>query len=180
MAPSEEAQLDYALGWFTHHAAQRLQTFNFYLVIATVLLLGYGTALHDKSRWFAAVLCGVGFVVTVLFFQLEVRNTELVDIGRAALAYLEGTGSLVHITADDQDRSMLAGALVDGWKPFTAGAPPYLERASWPWRQRIARHGFVLRTVLGMGAALFLCGLVLALLGTVPGGIAAHAAHAAR
>ncbi len=163
-----EAELDYALGWFTHHASQRLQTFNFYLVIGTVLLVGYGSAVHDHSRWFAAVLCAIGLVVTLLFFQLEIRNTELVEIGRKALADLELANSIVPMTARGQDRSLLSAALGEGLAPFRREPETARGRASWRWRRGIARHGFVLRSVMTFGASLFLIGMLLALLGVVP------------
>lgn len=164
-----QSELDYALGWFTHHASQRLQTFNFYLVVGTVLLLGYRSAVHDYSRWFAALLCFIGLIVTLLFFQLEVRNTELVAVGRKVLADVEREGSLVPITALVRERTLLGEALGEGLANFRLHPIGGRRRASWRWRQAIATHAFVLRSVMGFGASLFFVGLVLAVLGWVPG-----------
>jgi hypothetical protein len=169
---SESEQLEYALQWFTHHASQRLQTFNFYLVVATVLLLGYGSALHDKSQSFAILVCAVGVVVTALFFQLEVRNAELVDVGREELKRLERGTPSFSIAGSVKDRTSLRRALGEGLDPFRTGGGSEVvrARADYTWRRAIARHGFVLRSVMTLCALLFLAGFVLAAVGITPDG----------
>ncbi len=165
-----DAQLSYALGWFSHHATQRLQTFNFYIVVVTVLLVGYGDAIQDERRWFAALLCGVGLFVTILLFQLEVRNAELVSVGQRALAELEKSASIVKISESAEQRTMLGGALTECWRPLRRRAACDPARAKWRWRQAVARHGFVLRFLMLAGALLFLAGFMLAAAGVAPRG----------
>lgn len=81
--------LQYATTWFTYHAGQRIQTFNFFLVIQTGLLValfsGWGSV--SKALLIALAVLGVGSGPT--FWLLEVRNTELVNAGREALDHLE-------------------------------------------------------------------------------------------
>ncbi len=81
LAPSH--LLEHATSWFTYHATQRMQSFNFFVVFQGALVVAAFQQGADK--WKVVVASGIGVVVAIAFFILEVRNTELVNHGRAAL-----------------------------------------------------------------------------------------------
>jgi hypothetical protein len=55
MNADEIKALDHAWNWFSLHAAQRMQTFNFFLVAIAFLVAAYASLL-DKSHWAAAFI----------------------------------------------------------------------------------------------------------------------------
>jgi len=84
-------QRKYAWDYFTLHATQRLTTFNFYLVLAALLITGAFTAF--KIDFLHPIVgAGLGLVLAFLsfvFHKLDERNRELVGIGEQALMFLE-------------------------------------------------------------------------------------------
>jgi hypothetical protein len=155
---SGRALLTYASSWFTYHAGQRLQSFNFFVALQTALIavvaLQYGTAGRITLCTFGAV----GFVGTLLFAALEIRNTELVLAAGATLTALEssflgGTGSpaatipLPHSAANA--RLYLKKALFEVLTPKDI-QPIGCRPASRRWYRALGyviRHSFVLRLI---------------------------------
>jgi hypothetical protein len=84
-------EFDYAWGWFQYHASQRLTAFNFFLVIVGFLLVGYAQAILNRWDAFGVGLGVIGLCISIGFFALDVRNRELVNLGRDALRTLEET-----------------------------------------------------------------------------------------
>ena len=76
---------DYAWKWFHYHASQRMQAFNFLIIIMGGLFVGYFTTYTDKLYSISAFIAFFGIFVSVVFFLLELRNEDLVDIGRDSL-----------------------------------------------------------------------------------------------
>lgn len=119
-----EMRMRYAWDWFQYHADQRLKAFNFFLVIAGILVAAYGTAMkealtpikageiivvnpHAESyERFAAAVATCGMVIAIAFLCIEVRNVELVDCGRKWLDSLE-QDLKVSIREYDKDRLCL-------------------------------------------------------------------------
>jgi hypothetical protein len=84
-----EARITYAWNWFEYHASQRLQAFNFFLVIVAVLTSGYFTAL-DRDNAIMQIVVGIaGSVISYGFLALDFRNAQLVGDARHALRNLE-------------------------------------------------------------------------------------------
>lgn len=89
----KEEEIKYTWQWFRYHADQRLRAFYYYLIIIGALALGYLTASQDSGK-FSQVnkiipwLCAFGFIVSIAFLCLEIRNVELVNIGRIKLQEL--------------------------------------------------------------------------------------------
>jgi hypothetical protein len=84
-----DARITYAWNWFGYHASQRLQAFNFFLIIVAVLTSGYFTAL-DKDNAYMQIAVGLaGMVISYGFLALDFRNAQLVDDARYALRNLE-------------------------------------------------------------------------------------------
>lgn len=104
--------LDYAWNWFEYHAGQRMVAFRFFLILLAALVLGVATGLKDGELFLASTIAAFGAFISLAFLLLEVRNEELVNIGRNALLHVEETDQslkaaaklqLLHI---DRDRSI--------------------------------------------------------------------------
>lgn len=96
----ERIAFDYAWGWFQYHASQRLTAFNFFLVIVGFLLVGYAQAILNRWDAFGVGLGVIGMCISIGFLALDVRNRELVNLGKATLKTLESTIG-VSLCADD-------------------------------------------------------------------------------
>jgi hypothetical protein len=79
---------EYAWNWFSYHAGQRTNMFNYSLAAAAILAAGYGAAL-DKSPLVAAVIGFVGALVSLFFVFLDRRNHQLVEYGENVLKAVE-------------------------------------------------------------------------------------------
>jgi hypothetical protein len=80
---------EYAWNWFEYHAGQRLMAFRFFLVFLGVLVVGFSTSLKDGNIFFASVVGWFGAFISLAFLILEIRNEQLVNVGRDALMHLE-------------------------------------------------------------------------------------------
>jgi hypothetical protein len=79
---------EYAWNWFALHAAQRMQTFNFFLVATAFLIAGYASLL-EKYHWAAFAVALLGSWLALWFYRLDSRSRQLVKAGERALAILE-------------------------------------------------------------------------------------------
>jgi len=80
---------EYAWGWFEYHAGQRLVAFRFFLILLGVLVLGLGNSLKDGNLSLASAIAVAAAFISFAFLMLEIRNEQLVNVGRAALSKLE-------------------------------------------------------------------------------------------
>ncbi len=81
---------DYAWNYFAVHAEQRLKTFNFYLLLVTVVLGGLLAYLKDSKT--PALAFPVGLLLALLsfvFWKLDRRNRELIRHAEGALRTIE-------------------------------------------------------------------------------------------
>jgi hypothetical protein len=83
---ADGAALAYGFKWFEYHAGQRMTTFNFYLVIYSGLTAAYSFLLKDKSLVGSLLISFLMFFVSLLFWQLDVRNRQLITIGEKIVA----------------------------------------------------------------------------------------------
>jgi len=81
--PVEPDYLAHATTWFTHHAGQRLQSFNFFAVFQAGLSVAIVQFWGDPGQQFVIAL--VGIVTAASFYVLEVRNAALVAEGRLSI-----------------------------------------------------------------------------------------------
>ena len=81
--------LDYAWNWFEYHAGQRMVAFRFFLILLAALVLGTATVLKDGELLIASMFAAFGAFISLAFLMLEIRNEDLVNIGRNALRHLE-------------------------------------------------------------------------------------------
>lgn len=75
---------DHAWDWFSLHAGQRMQTFNFFLVATAFLFAAYSTLL-EKHRGAALCIALLGAWLTFWFNRLDKRTRQLVKAGERAL-----------------------------------------------------------------------------------------------
>src|SRR2546428_4765369 len=80
---------EYAWGWFEYHAGQRLVAFRFFLIFLGVLVLGLGNSLKDGNVSLASAIAVAAAFISLAFLMLEIRNEQLVKLGRTALSKLE-------------------------------------------------------------------------------------------
>lgn len=110
---STKEGLDYAWKWFEYHAGQRLVAFRFVLVILGALLVGLTSSLKDRNVPLASLISGIGLFISFAFLTLEIRNEQLVNLGRAALRAVEGSEDFQNLPLElrllqrDQTRRLL-------------------------------------------------------------------------
>jgi hypothetical protein len=80
---------EYAWNWFSYHAAQRTNMFNYFLAAAALLVAGFATAAANGSRGLAIIIAIVGAVISFFFMRLDLRNEELVGVGKKAVQAVE-------------------------------------------------------------------------------------------
>ena len=82
-------ELTYAWNYFQLHAEQRLKTFNFYIVIMT-LLIGAGYTL--LSTQYSCIIVFIGGLISFfsfIFWKLDIRNKELIYNSEECLREIE-------------------------------------------------------------------------------------------
>lgn len=83
--------IEYAWNWFEYHARQRLTSFRFFLVLLGIVVVAVRYSLEKQQFGFAGLIGLVSLFVSLAFLALEIRNKQLVDIGRNALQELENS-----------------------------------------------------------------------------------------
>lgn len=80
----------YVWDYFQLHATQRLKTFEFYIVIATVLLSGYVVSLKEDNLMPIGIALGILLtILSFVFWKLDVRNKQLIKNAEQALKTIE-------------------------------------------------------------------------------------------
>lgn len=84
-----------AWDYFQVHAAQRLTTFNFYVVISSVITTGvFATFQKDYQIFGASALLGFLLILfSFTFWKLDKRNKELIKNAEAALRFFENSSN---------------------------------------------------------------------------------------
>lgn len=75
---------EHAWNWFSLHATQRMQCFNFFLVSTAFLIAGYATLL-EKHPIAACVVAFVGAWVAYWFNRLDLRTRQLIHAAEDVL-----------------------------------------------------------------------------------------------
>lgn len=99
MVTTREMQ-EYAWGWFEYHAGQRLVEFRYFLIILGILVLGLGNSLKDGNISLAIWIALAAALISGAFLMIEIRNEQLVNVGRAALSKLEDSEELRNAPAE--------------------------------------------------------------------------------
>ena len=80
--------LDHAWNWFALHAAQRMQTFNYFLIVTGFMVAGYSSLLENQN----SVAIGVALLgawVSYWFSRLDSRTRQLIKAGEETLKLLQ-------------------------------------------------------------------------------------------
>ncbi len=82
---------NYAWGYFEVHAGQRLTTFRFYLIVATLLTTGLFATLQKDFKFptVSLVLGALLIFFSFVFRKLDARNKQLVENGQNALRLID-------------------------------------------------------------------------------------------
>jgi len=75
---------DYGWNWFSHHAAQRMTVFRFFFLLLGGFSVGFYQTL-PKSPAIAFVFSVLAFLLSILFWRLDLRTRELIRIGEDLL-----------------------------------------------------------------------------------------------
>jgi hypothetical protein len=90
-----ETYRDYVWSYFVLHAQQRLQTFQFFITLATAIL--GGILLLNRSVQSTRLIFILGFLLmffSFIFWKLDRRNRNFVRNAEAALKYFESQNNL--------------------------------------------------------------------------------------
>ncbi len=122
---TDDKSIIYAWNWFEYHASQRFTSFNYFLILIGVVVVGYlkCVELAGKSQYgmeqagmtkiwwaLASAIAIFGMIISLAFWFLDIRNEELVNCGRNALQLLEQSIGL-KIRIDDNNRNCLNKSL---------------------------------------------------------------------
>lgn len=137
----------YAWEWMYFHAGHRATMFRYYLVMIGIVGWGYVKFSDQQSWWLAALVAAFGVLVSVAFLVLEIRNTELVYCGRAALDELEQELG-VEIRRADRARRFFPVSLDIISRPFFRLLGFLNDRALQDTRRgHLTRHEFWFRAI---------------------------------
>jgi len=135
MTPENRNQMrEYAWKYFSHHADQRLKTFNFYLLLVTVVFGGLLAYLKDAKV--PALAAPVGLLlsfVSLVFWKLDRRNRDLIVHSEAMLKQIEVDipDSEVPATCrlfgneEQQTSQVRQDRRINVWNPFSWFRPLY-------------------------------------------------------
>lgn len=86
----------YIWDYFQMHASQRLATFNFYIVLSTLLVTGLFTVLKgDFQIPYVGIILGFLLILfSFLFWKLDMRNQTFIKNAENALKYIENQKGL--------------------------------------------------------------------------------------
>jgi hypothetical protein len=87
---------DHAWSYFVLHAEQRLKTFHFYLILATLIAGGVVTLAKSEENCFkgAAAISLLLPFLSFIFWKLDQRNKQLVKHAEEALKLIESESKL--------------------------------------------------------------------------------------
>jgi hypothetical protein len=96
-----ESAIDHSWKYFAFHAEQRMKVFNFFFLAINALVAAAAGAAYAKLWLFVSLSGAAVFFVSIVFYVLDRRNKQLVEIGELALLDFqkEVDSRLSHISA---------------------------------------------------------------------------------
>lgn len=85
----EKQRFEYAWDWFNYHAGQRMQLFNFFLIITGILANAYVSAYEKGSELMRFAISLIGALQAFGFFVFDVRSRELTRYAEDVLEKIE-------------------------------------------------------------------------------------------
>jgi hypothetical protein len=86
---SDKIAFEYAWGWFSLHAGQRMQAVNFFLIAITFLSGSYVSAVVGSRPGLAIGISALGAFSSFIFYRIERRVRGLIHAAEGALRPLE-------------------------------------------------------------------------------------------
>ena len=88
----------YAWSYFSLHAEQRLKTFNFFILISAFIFTSMAALVRvvGISYWMSLPMFAIS-LLAYAFWQLDMRNRELVGVAEEALKDIEGYNEIVRL-----------------------------------------------------------------------------------
>jgi len=145
---------NYLWKYFEYHASQRLTTFNFYIVISTLITTGYFLALRDVP-WLAIFLGILVVVLSFIFWKLDCRNRILIRNSIEALEYIEARDKI----EEEHEKPHLTQIFLYDWEQTIEGQK---NKSPWFWKRHLKYAtclnwvfgGFGVTGILAMGFAI--------------------------
>ena len=127
---------------FAAHAGQRLTTFNFYLVLSSLLITAMAATFQKDFRlpYLGAVVGALLAFMSYLFWRLDKRNRELIKLSESALKHFEAAISPVDST---QPYHPAAFFLRDDYE-----TGPKKAASKWYWRKHYSYANILDRVYL--------------------------------
>jgi hypothetical protein len=82
-----QIMLEHGFHWFEYHAHQRIVTFRLYLVIYSSLAAADSFLLKENIQSGTLLVPSIMIVLSVLFWQLDLRNRQLITIGETIISH---------------------------------------------------------------------------------------------
>jgi hypothetical protein len=104
----DDAALEHAWAYFQLHAAQRITTFNYFIIFSGILAAGLAAAIQAPPR-LASVGVALGLLLTLLsylFWQLDRRTSFLVKHAEDVIKLQEPVGA--RLMSDEVDKTLHA------------------------------------------------------------------------
>ncbi|GEC58769.1 hypothetical protein ABIF38_001635 [Bradyrhizobium japonicum] len=115
-ATMEFEKMRFEISWryFDFHARQRTQLFHFFIIL-TPFMFG-GCFYLFKERLLVGYIPGqiascAGMFLALVFFALDRRNRQMIDVGERALRLIEGQLLFTDFRSVDEDGSIFKGSL---------------------------------------------------------------------
>jgi hypothetical protein len=116
-----EFAIDHSWKYFAFHAEQRMKVFNFFFLAINALVAAAAGAAYAKLWVFVAFSGFAVFFVSIIFYVLDRRNKQLVEIGELALIDFQKELGLklssISPKREDYYRCNLSSVAID-WNPM--------------------------------------------------------------
>lgn len=148
----------YAWDYFHYHAGQRLTTFNFYIIICSLVITGYITAIKDAKTVPFGIVVGLLLpLVSFVFWQLDRRNKEMIKNAEEALKSIEKNTIIPNAAEDPPVQHIFRYEEVK-----TASARR--NSSCWPWAWRLSYSKcfnavFATLATIGLAGAIYVAAL---------------------
>lgn len=73
--------------WFEYHAKQRIESFKFFILIYSGIVALSFSLMRSPTKGIALFLSALSALVCFIFWQLDVRNRQLIEIGEKIIRF---------------------------------------------------------------------------------------------
>ena len=141
----------YIWNYFQVHADQRLTTFNFYILISTVIATGFLIVIKDMPM-LALILSIMLILLSFVFCKLDRRNRQLIRNAEDGLKYLESKDEIDDKKSEPHILNIFSYEEMQT-KEFKT------KKSMWPWN-RIFTYSACFNTIFIIFVILGLFGII--------------------